>query len=53
MQGSIAAMREAVRALDETTRRLRFERAKDAVIDRHRDLYAALAEHERREREGK
>lgn len=52
MQGDeTERMREAVRSLDETLKRVLFERAKAIALDRHRDLYALLAEHERRERE--
>ncbi len=54
MQGEDATerMHRAVRSLEQALRRLRFERAKTIVLDRHRDLFERLAEHERREREG-
>lgn len=52
MQGltAVEAMRQAVRALEETARRLKFERAKARVLEKHRELFARLAKHERDER---
>lgn len=54
MQGDNATerMHRAVQSLEQTLRRLEFLRAKARVLDRHRDLFVALAEHERTERDG-
>lgn len=48
--GSVEHMRQAVRSLELTLRRLRFERAKDQVLSKHAELFRRLAENERAER---
>ena len=46
-------MHEAVRALEQTMRRLRFERAKARVLDKHGELFERLAASEREDYRGK
>lgn len=53
MQGAVDSMHEAVRALEMTVARLRFERAKARVLEKHGELFERLAASEREDDRGK